>query len=223
MINRRYILPASLSAVFHAALLLGFQGKTIREVVNTIEVSIPDPPPKTPEDPIPPPPANGDTTTLVKELAGGPTPPDLDPPPAGPLKRNDIVILEDNRSRNPIKRLTEIPKITGPGAGTEWTSTIGPAPIDYKGLDHLPRARVQPSPAYPTRLRQDGISGSVEVVFEVDTTGQVIRAEATRYTDREFVEPALRAVRLWRFEPGRRFGKVVPFRMTVPIEFEIER
>ena len=45
---------------------------------------------------------------------------------------------------------------------------------------------------------------------------------STTPTDREFVEPALRAVRHWRFEPGRRDGKAVPFRMTIPIEFSLE-
>jgi len=56
----------------------------------------------------------------------------------------------------------------------------------------------------------------------VDTTGRVVRAEGIRYTDREFVDPAVRAVRQWRFEPGRRNGKAGSFRMAVPIEFGIE-
>ena len=81
-------------------------------------------------------------------------------------------------------------------------------------LDSAPRAKVQPSPDYPARMRQDGIGGSVTVEFDVNTSGNVVRAA---------VEPALRAVRAWRFEPGRRDGRIVPFRMAVPIEFGIER
>jgi len=59
----------------------------------------------------------------------------------------------------------------------------------------------------------------VTVEFAVDTEGRVVRAEAVRYTHREFAEPAVRAVLKWRFEPGRRHGRVVPFRMAVPMEF----
>jgi TonB family protein len=68
-------------------------------------------------------------------------------------------------------------------------------------------------------MRQSGETGSVMVEFEVDTLGRVIRAVAVRYTHREFVDPAVRAVLRWHFEPGKRHGKTVPFRMAVPIEF----
>ncbi|MBE36925.1 MAG: hypothetical protein CMI16_15450 [Opitutaceae bacterium] len=40
-------------------------------------------------------------------------------------------------------------------------------------------------------------------------------------TDRRFEEAALRAVSKWRFEPGRRHGRVVQFRMAVPIIFRL--
>jgi protein TonB len=71
-------------------------------------------------------------------------------------------------------------------------------------------------------MRHKGIGGSVMVEFDVDKEGRVIRAEAISYSDREFAEPAVRAVRKWRFEPGRRDNKAVPFRMAIPIEFGIE-
>ena len=222
MINQRYILPVTFSAAVHAALLFGFPAKSIREAITVIEVPLAPLPPKPVEEIVPP--AETDPTTPpVKELAGGPTPPDLEPPPAGPLRRDDIVIPEDAHSRNPTRIPTTIPRMSGPGDGTEWTRSVGSAAIDYTGLDNAPRAKVQPSPVYPARLRQDGISGTVEVAFEVNTAGHVVRAEATRFTHREFVEPALRAVRLWRFEPGRRRGRVVSFHMAVPIEFTFER
>ena len=87
----------------------------------------------------------------------------------------------------------------------------------------MPRAKVQLPPDYPAAMRQSGVSGSVLVEFDVDREGRVTRAAAVRYTEREFVEPALRAVRKWRFEPGRRQGVAVAFRLVVPIEFGIER
>ena len=40
-------------------------------------------------------------------------------------------------------------------------------------------------------------------------------------SDRVFEENALRAVAKWQFEPGRRNGQVVRFRMSVPIVFKL--
>ena len=68
-------------------------------------------------------------------------------------------------------------------------------------------------------MSQLGIEGTVMVEFDVNGEGRVVRAAVVHTTRREFAEPALRAVRNWHFEPGKRNGRVVPFRMTVPIQF----
>ena len=78
---------------------------------------------------------------------------------------------------------------------------------------------VQRAPGYPEMLRRDGVDGSVTVEFVVGTDGRVLQAEAVKWSHREFVEPAVRAVREWRFEPGTQGGRKVRFRMAVPIEF----
>jgi protein TonB len=109
----------------------------------------------------------------------------------------------------------------GPSVGT--LSSYPGSAVDLSNLDKNPRATAQISPEYPTSMRNGGIAGSVTVAFEVNTTGRVIRAEAVNYTRREFVEPALRAVRNWHFEPGKQNGRAVAFRMTVPIEFSLDQ
>ena len=53
----------------------------------------------------------------------------------------------------------------------------------------------------------------------MDTSGRVVSAEAVRWTHRNFVDSAVRAVLLWRFEPGTIDGRKVSFRMAIPIEF----
>ena len=109
-----------------------------------------------------------------------------------------------------------------PGDGTGLFDIAVPHVLGVGMLDRTPRAKVQRAPDYPPALSHQGIGGLVTVEFDVNTRGEVVRAEAVSYSQREFVEPALRAVRSWRFEPGRRGGQVVPFRMVVPIEFGIE-
>ncbi len=91
--------------------------------------------------------------------------------------------------------------------------------LDAGQLDRAPRAMVQTSPAYPDDLRRGGIAGSVLVEFIVGVDGKVVKAGAVSWTHREFVDPAVRAVLRWRFEPGTAGGRKVSFRMAVPIEF----
>lgn len=220
----RYILPVSFAAVAHAALLFGFPGKTVREFVHVIEVPLPPAPPR-PEDPVvPPPEEKSDTTAPVKPIAGGPTPPEIEPAES-PIKVNGLFPPEDLRPKPTDTDVKIIPRIVGPGDtdGVDFPDGKLPGILLGSQLDSDPRAKVQPSPDYPARMRLDGVSGSVNVEFDVNTEGRVVRAAAVSYTHREFVEPALRAVRAWRFEPGRRDGRIVPFRLVVPIEFGIER
>jgi protein TonB len=91
----------------------------------------------------------------------------------------------------------------------------------WKELDQPPRTRVQASPVYPAREKYEGINGSVEVEFIVDETGAVLNPRVVSSTQRAFEEPTLRAVEQWRFVPGRSKGKVVSFRMRVPVLFNV--
>jgi periplasmic protein TonB len=126
-------------------------------------------------------------------------------------------------SLDPVKTLE-------PGVGYPSDLGVGdpnrfgrPNLVGVGDLDRNPRAMAQPSPAYPHDLRNAGVDGAVVVEFVVDTTGRVVKADATRWTHREFVDPAVRAVLRWRFEPGTIGGRKVSFRMAVPIEFNATR
>lgn len=121
-----------------------------------------------------------------------------------------------------VDRLPPMPFGTGDGTGGP-VSGIPRNIVDLGKLDRIPRAVAQPSPDYPQTLRVDGVDGAVTVEFVVGTDGRVIKAEAVKWTRREFVEPAVRAVWRWRFEPGTQGGRKVSFRMAVPIEFNAAR
>ena len=68
-------------------------------------------------------------------------------------------------------------------------------------------------------LRRQKLDGSVSVVFIVGTDGRVVNPVVQSSTNPAFEQPALQAVRRWRFEPGQRNGKAVTFKMRVPIAF----
>ena len=91
--------------------------------------------------------------------------------------------------------------------------------FDISQLDQIPVARVQPQPVYPYEMRRAGITGEVNVGFIVDSNGDVRDAYVINSTHREFEVPAVQAVSKWKFRPGRRSGKAVNTRMSVPIVF----
>lgn len=212
----KYLLPASLAATMHVALLWLMPEQPY---TRFIEVPLKAGPAKPPEDlPVPPedPAERQSNPDPVKPLKGKPAPPEL---PDGQL-----TIPVENRPQKFDRNIIGIPEKIGTEDGVPGGIDVSRLTIfSPDALDRVPNVRVQIPPDYPLTMKQSGAGGSVLVEFDVDTAGRVVRAEAVRYTDREFVEPAVRAVRKWRFEPGRRSGQAVPFRMAVPIEFGIER
>ena len=87
-------------------------------------------------------------------------------------------------------------------------------------LDQAPRVVFQPAPEYPAALRKQKLDGTVHVLFVVNKNGRVENPMVQKSTHPAFEQPALQAVGKWRFEPGKRNGEAVPFRMRVPISFK---
>ncbi len=85
-------------------------------------------------------------------------------------------------------------------------------------LDQKPRVIHQPGPTISKAARRKA-PGSVYIIFVVDQRGRVVDPKVQKSTDRVFEKPALAAIRQWKFEPGKRNGKAVRFRMRVPITF----
>ena len=218
----KYLLPASLAATVHVALLWFLPAE---DYIRVIAVPLKTEPPKTP-DPIMEPPEEKDPKARaepVKPLLGKPAPPELEEAPITKLPDRAVEMPIDTRPRKIADKQTDLPTTIGDINGVLNGIDTSRMHIFYPGdLDGAPRAKVQLPPEYPAAMRHDGMGGSVLVEFDVNAEGRVVRAEAIRYTNREFVEPAVRAVRKWQFEPGRRHNKAVPFRMTVPIEFGLE-
>ncbi len=85
-------------------------------------------------------------------------------------------------------------------------------------LDQKPRVIYQPSPKLTPLLRRNA-PGRVVIIFIVDRSGRVRNPIAKQSTNPVFEQPALLAVKQWKFEPGKRNGKAVSTRMRVPIKF----
>jgi len=85
-------------------------------------------------------------------------------------------------------------------------------------LDQKPRVVYQPSPPLSATLRRSG-GGTVYILFVVDRDGHVKDPRVQKSSNPVLDKPALDAIVKWRFEPGKRKGKPVEFKMRVPITF----
>jgi protein TonB len=88
-------------------------------------------------------------------------------------------------------------------------------------LDDTPRTRFQKSPVYPRLLKNAGETGTVWVDFMVDERGYVHDARVVKSTNPGFNDVTLAALSEWKFEPGKRNGIPVRFRMSLPMVFAI--
>jgi protein TonB len=79
-----------------------------------------------------------------------------------------------------------------------------------------------PTPSYPQRAQERGLSGKCDVRFDVDTRGKPYNVQAT-CTDSVFKSEAERAVSRVEFAPKIVRGKAVERRNVVyPLEFNIQ-
>lgn len=102
---------------------------------------------------------------------------------------------------------------TAASQGGELDSVFSMADLDQK-----PRVIHQPGPALDAAVRKKA-PGTVYILFIVDQRGRVENPVVQQATDPVFEKPALAAVKQWKFEPGRRNGEAVRFRMRVPVTF----
>jgi protein TonB len=77
------------------------------------------------------------------------------------------------------------------------------------------------APEFPPALDQAGIPGLVLVDCLVDARGTVQDMQVEKTTDPQFVQPALAALKKWKFKPAERDGNRVSSRVSIPIRFTV--
>ena len=98
------------------------------------------------------------------------------------------------------------------------TAAIGVAE-DFVKPDNPPVPVRTPPPKYPTQLKRDGVSGTVLVSIVIDEKGHVDAASISKSSRPEFEDPALDAVKQWRFKPAKKDGKAVRTKVALPLRF----
>jgi protein TonB len=160
-----------------------------------------------------------------------PAPPEEEPQPEPELEDEPPELVEQ---AVPLD-LSQLELALNPGFSSDWIgsgdfavslNTIVSSSKDNSvdaifsmaDLDQQPRVIYQSSPVFTKQLRQKA-PGKVNVIFIVDEQGRVVEPRIKSSTDPIFETPALNAVKHWKFEPGKRSGRPVRFRMLAPITF----
>lgn len=218
--NRNFVVPVLVAAAFHGGLFFGVpRGEAPQKTPKPkeyIEVFSLPPMPKDEEvvDFIP-------DKSVPKGDPDNYRPQEVDRPTL--LRPDDIpmdITPPTPRSERPPTNLIPM----GPSGDPNGERDVPRLQIfSPSSLDSAPRTRVQPPMPYPHEARRAGMTGTVTVEFMVDETGRVYEARALDSSDRIFEAAALAGVSKWRFEPGRRDGKIVRFRMAVPIVFSLNQ
>jgi TonB family protein len=77
-------------------------------------------------------------------------------------------------------------------------------------------------PQYPMGARRAGIEGTSQLKIQVLPDGSVGEIQLVKSTgDSSLDEAAQKAVKQWKFNPGRSGGKAVPVWMTLSVKFEL--
>lgn len=222
--KRKYTLPVIAALVFHAALLFGIPGTPAPEAIVNEEPQVialePMPPPMSVPDYA----IHQEESEEAREAKLGDSdvmPPSLPDAPK-PAALDDFVIDMQEAANSPIQNMERInPGIFGVTDGKIDGISLKPDSISLSDLDNSPRARTQPAPLYPGEAKIRGLEGQVVLGFTVNEDGRVESPYVISRTDRIFEDAALRAVSKWRFEPGRYKGRVIRFKMAVPIVFSL--
>jgi protein TonB len=174
-----------------------------------------------------------ETDTLVRtvEAAEVPPPPAIEEQPEE--KPKDEPKPPELTEDAPPLDLSQLELALGTGLGGDWlggdfavslkTLTAGGGGdaetlFSMADLDQAPRTIYQPGPVLTAELRRKA-PGTVNIIFIVDERGRTESPIVQSSSDPIFEAPALAAVKQWKFEPGKRNGQPVRFRMRVPISF----
>lgn len=223
MLNNRFVVPVIVATAFHALVFVGSDDSTPRPPVapDPIAPGLPPRPVRVIEIDLSPTedPATREMPAAQRRGSDQAFRPQQDDPPG---LRSDWVIKSEPIHPGPLTITSRIPtEVWGDPEGKGDELTDRPV-ISFTSLDNPPRTRSQVAPLYPAAAKASGLAGEVLVEFVVDEQGRVIRARVVKSSNSVFDLPTLKAVERWRFEPGKKTGQPVRFRMVAPVVFSLD-
>ncbi len=217
----RFVLAVTVATAFHAFVLLGVNRPHVPTHRPSPAAHLPECPPPFAVDLEPPKDSEDEPRIAEAPPKGQPEEfkPTLDEPVLSPSNDEQMMPPRTPQPATIVTRISFDPPGVPDGTSDKWNDVKIWTP---DGLDNSPRTKAQIAPSYPAAERSAGITGEVLVEFIVDESGHVQHAHVVRSTAAAFESPTIRAVERWRFEPGKKNGRAVRFRMVVPVSFNLE-
>ncbi|MBA4136218.1 MAG: hypothetical protein C0518_02745 [Opitutus sp.] len=74
-------------------------------------------------------------------------------------------------------------------------------------------------PKYPPEMRREGTGGVVTITCIIDEKGNVTEPTVEKASNDAFKQPALDALRKWKFKPAKKGGTPIALKVSIPIQF----
>jgi protein TonB len=110
---------------------------------------------------------------------------------------------------------------SAPGFLTGAVEETGLNAFHVSDLDKPPELVSAVQPGYPAEMRKAGTDGSVTLLFVLDEEGRVNDPRVDASSHPAFEQPALEALKKWRFRPGTKEGQPVKTYMRLPMRFRV--
>ena len=109
-------------------------------------------------------------------------------------------------------------------AGLALAALVAGAAAQEVARESPPRVIKEVKPEYMDEAKKAGIQGSVLLGVTVEADGSVGEVTVTRSLDKEhgLDEQAVKAVKQWKFEPGRKDGKPVAVLVQIEMTFTLK-
>jgi protein TonB len=78
------------------------------------------------------------------------------------------------------------------------------------------------APEFPSEMRRQHMNGLVLVDCEIDSHGDVQDPKVAKTSNDAFTQPALDALKRWKFKPAQRDGNNVAVRVKIPLRFTVD-
>jgi TonB family protein len=84
-----------------------------------------------------------------------------------------------------------------------------------------PKAVYTPEPEYTEEARRARTNGTVKLILDLGIDGRVTRACVVRTSRKDLAGQAVKAVRIWKFQPAYKESRPVPYTLAIDITFNL--
>jgi protein TonB len=118
--------------------------------------------------------------------------------------------------KNSLLKALSLSLLLGSFASLQAATSEGTA------FDVRPTPVKTPPPEYPSNMKREGVTGVVALKVEIDETGAVTDCSVAKSSNAAFEQPAMAAVKNWRFKPAQKAGAPVKVSLVIPIQFALD-